>query len=458
MSLTSQQYAALSDDAYKEPRETGLDSRPADIGGITYKRLEYVDSPSGYQGIIYQRIDTNEIIVAHRGTETERELKQDGVYTDGGMVAARHNRQAAEAIELTKHALVYAQKLGKDGEALDVTVTGHSLGGNLAQVTAHHYGLKGETFNAYGAVSLDRRIPEGGVDVINHVMAGDAVSAASKHYGQVKLYAAPQEIATLEKAGYDNTRGVLDVRNPIVAKELGDSHRMHNFLPVDANGAPDRSVLENPKAQQLAHKFAPMIDKYRDDVEVLRGSVALGVRGNYGLADDGIDALRGTLAPGAGTKEMAAARWQEVRQRMEAEHQQQYVPPGWKIPLGASGSEVDAPATPRGRFGEPASASVPSDPLYQAIHSKLPAGTSPAEAMHATVEAKRAGIVRPDQLQSVTSHQDSVWIVGQTPGFRVKVDLSETVPPLQESIRQSQALDTQRSQPDMTQQPPARVM
>ncbi|MCD0264958.1 DUF2974 domain-containing protein, partial [Xanthomonas melonis] len=159
------------------------------MGGNIYIRLKYVDSPSGYQGVIYQRVDTNEIVVAHRGTETERELKQDGVYTDGGMVASRHNRQAAEAIELTKDALVYAQKIGKDGEVPAVTVTGHSLGGNLAQVTAHHFGLKGETFNAYGAVSLDRRIPEGGNAVINHVMAGDAVSAASKHYGQVKIYA-----------------------------------------------------------------------------------------------------------------------------------------------------------------------------------------------------------------------------------------------------------------------------
>lgn len=446
MSLTSQQYAALAKDAYDKPPETGVSSRPVDIGGITYKRLEYVDSPSGYQGIIYQRIDTNEIIVAHRGTETERELKQDGVYTDGGMVAARHNRQAAEAIELTKHALVYAQKLGKDGEALDVTVTGHSLGGNLAQVTAHHFGLKGETFNAYGAVSLDRRIPEGGNDVINHVMAGDAVSAGSKHYGQVKLYATQQEITTLEKAGYANDHSLLDVRNPAVVKPLADSHRMHNFLPVDANEAPDRSVLEDPKAQQLAHKFAPMIDKYRDDVEVLRGGLTLGARGGYGLAVDAIDRLRGPLETGAGTKEMAAARWQEVQQRMEAEHQQQYVPPGWKMPLGG------APE----RCVEPTPTSVPNDPLYQAIHSKLPAGTSPAEAMHATVEAKRVGILSVDQLQSVTAHQDAVWIAGQTPGFRVKVDLSEGVPPLQESIRQSQALDAQRAQPDMT--PPARVL
>lgn len=458
MSLTSEQYAALAKDSYDKPPETGENSRTVVIGDVSYKRLEYIDTPSGYQGIIYRRIDTNEIVVAHRGTETERELKQDGVYTDGGMVAARHNRQAAEAIELTRHALVYAQKIGKDGKAPEVTVTGHSLGGNLAQVTAHHFGLKGETFNAYGAVSLDRRIPEGGTDVINHVMAGDAVSAASKHYVQVKLYATQQEIATLEKAGYANDRSLLDARNPAVVKPLADSHRMHNFLPVDANDAPDRSVLEDPKAQQLAREYAPMIDKYRDDLEVLRGGLTLGARGGYGIAVDAIDRLRGPLDTGAGTTEMAAARWEEVRQRMQSEHAPTYVPPGWKIPLGPFDGEVDAPATPRGRFGEPVSASVPNDPLYQAIHSKLPAGTSPAEAMHATVEAKRVGILSVDQLQSVTAHQDAVWIVGQTPGFRVKVDLSEGVPPLQESIRQSQALDTQRSQPDMTPPTPTRVM
>ncbi|MFC0156304.1 DUF6792 domain-containing protein, partial [Xanthomonas dyei] len=143
MRITSQQYAALSDDVYKAPKETGPNSRPEEIGGIVYKRLKYVDSPSGYQGIVYQRVDTQEIIVAHRGTEPERQLKEDVVFADGGMVTSRHNNQAAEALELTNYALNYAHELGKGGKAPDVTVTGHSLGGDLAQVTAHHFGLKG---------------------------------------------------------------------------------------------------------------------------------------------------------------------------------------------------------------------------------------------------------------------------------------------------------------------------
>ncbi|MGV7180022.1 DUF6792 domain-containing protein, partial [Xanthomonas axonopodis] len=444
-----QQYAALADDIYQEPRETGPASRPVNIGGITYTRLEYVDSPSGYQGMVYQRVDTNEIIVAHRGTETERELKQDGVYTDGGMVAARHNRQAAEAIELTKHALVYAQKIGKDGEVPAITVTGHSLGGDLAQVTAHHFGLKGETFNAYGAVSLDRRIPEGGHAVINHVMAGDAVSAASKHYGQVRIYATPQEVATLQKAGYANDRSVLDDRNPLVAVELGDSHRMHNFLSVDGNGKTDRSVLEDPKSQQLAQQYAPMIDKYRDDVALMRGGLTLASRSAQSMnLPDAINHLRGTLAPGAGAAEMAAERWNQTQQLMEREDKPIYVAPGWKLPLGN---------TPE-RCVDPGAAAVSNDPLYRSIHSKLPQGTSDAVAMHATVEAKRAGIVDVNQLRSVTVQDGNAWIVGNTPGFRTKVDLAAEAPPLQESQQQLRALEAQRAQPEMTAPTPTRVM
>ncbi|MBB5521186.1 hypothetical protein FHR61_001012 [Xanthomonas arboricola] len=342
-----------------------------------------------------------------------------------------------------------AERQGKrDRHKPEVTVTGHSLGGDLAQVTAHHFGLKGETFNAYGAVSLDRRIPEGGTDVINHVMAGDAVSAASKHYGQVKVYASSREIALLEQAGYDNTHSALDARNPAVAIPLGDSHRIHNFLPVDGNGKPDRSVLEDPKSQQLAQQYAPMIDKYRDDVALLRGGLTLASRGMQSMnVVDGINHLRDPLAPGTGAAEMAAERWKETQQRMEREDKPVYVAPGWKLPLGT---------TPE-RYVDPDATALSNDPLYRSIHSKLPQGTTDAVALHATVEAKRAGIVNVDQLRSVTVQDGNAWIVGNTPGFRAKVDLAAEVPPVQESSRQSQALDTQRSQ-EISQPSPARVL
>ncbi|OQP78095.1 hypothetical protein IM53_012240 [Xanthomonas phaseoli pv. dieffenbachiae] len=99
-----------------------------------------------------------------------------------------------------------------------------------------------------------------------------------------------------------------------------------------------------------------------------------------------------------------------------------------------------------------------NDPLYRSIHSKLPEGTSDAVAMHATVEAKRAGIVDVNQLRSVTVHDGSAWIVGNTPGFRTKVDLAAEAPSLQESQQQLRTLDAQRAQPEMTAQTPTRVI
>lgn len=87
----------------------GERSKPLDIGGVSYKRLSYMDSISGYQGMLYQRLDTNELIVAHRGSEFDREPWRDGLVADGGMVAARHNAQAADAIEFTRHALETAE-------------------------------------------------------------------------------------------------------------------------------------------------------------------------------------------------------------------------------------------------------------------------------------------------------------------------------------------------------------
>jgi len=424
MSLTSQQYAALANDVYQKPRETGEDSGPVTIGGVSYKRLEYMDSPSGYQGIIYRRIDTGEIVVAHRGTEFDRQPGQDGLLADGGMVFARHNAQAADAIELTRHALEIAESRARhDDHRPEVTVTGHSLGGGLAEITAHHFGLKGETFNGYGAVSLDRRIPEGGHDVINHVMAGDPVSAASRHYGQVRVYATEQEIARLERAGYDDHRSGL--RNPISAAKglVTDSHTIYNFLPVDKEGKPKHSVLEDATAQHLAQRHAPMIERYRDDVAALRIGVTLGARGWGGLLQDGIADLRGPLAPGAGRDSIGVPTWSEHMQRLHLPRMENGEPQGWRAPLKVPEPSGMAPADPQQQH----------DPLYQMLKSKLPAGITDAAVSHVASQARREGMERPDQIKAVTLLEGgSAWIEGSTPGYRVKVDLSGTPPVVQE--------------------------
>jgi len=316
MSTTSQDYADLARDSY-DPRAVTAKNESVTIGQHKYSVLAYRDNlATGYQGTIYQRVDTGEIIVAHRGTEFDREALKDGLLADGGMVFNRSNLQVPDAIELTRKALHLANSQASDfnGHPPPVTVTGHSLGGTLAQVTAHHFDLRGETFNAYGANSLGLRIPEGGNAVTNHVMAGDMVSAGSGHYGQVKVYAEPQEIAGLAAKGFDNTthwsdrlRGYSPVNfatgttppNTVgAAISLADSHKMHHFVNTDGAGKPDHSVLNDSTAIKRAQTNATAIDEYRGNVRSTRGALSAVSRNPVETVIDGVNAIRGPLPPG----------------------------------------------------------------------------------------------------------------------------------------------------------------
>ena len=97
MTLTPQQYADLSDHTY-DRNKVGLHhlvGKEVQINLHRYEILEHFNNPrTGYQGTIYRHLATDEIVVAHRGTEFDREALRDGVIADGGMVLARTNSQA----------------------------------------------------------------------------------------------------------------------------------------------------------------------------------------------------------------------------------------------------------------------------------------------------------------------------------------------------------------------------
>jgi Lipase (class 3) len=267
MTISSRDYAALSEHSYRHPQTPANDS--VKIEGVDYRILANSDQRNGYQGTIYQRLDTREIVVAHRGTEPNRsagETFRDLVRTDGGMVTHSINNQSQDTPP--------------------VTVTGHSLGGTLAQITAHRFDLHGETFNAYGAAALRQGVPEGGNNVINHVRATDVVSAGAPHYGQVRIYATQQDVDALNNAGYNNRETRWDLRNPLgVAASRGlAAHELGPFIR-EGGGGP----LMTEANQQLAQDRHNQIDKYRDDVQAIRTGITLG----SDATRDGINIMRG---------------------------------------------------------------------------------------------------------------------------------------------------------------------
>ena len=160
MPLTHRDYAALSADAYEDHkvgRRAPGQEEVVPLNGHNYKVLEHVNNrQNGYQGTIYQREDTGEIIVSHRGTE---EILQDAVLADGGMVLARYNLQANDAIALTQRAVALSKHIGEnEGRAPEVSVTGHSLGGALAQVTATGDYLARMDTDGDGRVSVEEYV------------------------------------------------------------------------------------------------------------------------------------------------------------------------------------------------------------------------------------------------------------------------------------------------------------
>jgi hypothetical protein len=74
MSIDTQERALLSADAYKDRSHYVGITQEVEINGFHYAVLAVESNwRTGYQGVAYQRKDTGEVIIAHRGTESVRD-------------------------------------------------------------------------------------------------------------------------------------------------------------------------------------------------------------------------------------------------------------------------------------------------------------------------------------------------------------------------------------------------
>ncbi|MDA7418422.1 DUF2974 domain-containing protein [Xenophilus arseniciresistens] len=257
--------ARLASDSYRDRSKELLSGEDVAISGVKYTILAVADDPkTGFQGTAYRRTDgTGQVIIAHRGTEPSMK----DAATDLGMVFHGRNNQLDEAMKFTELAMALArQEAQKKGEPLSLSITGHSLGGTLAQITAAKYGVPAQTFNAYGPGGLTN-LGRYGVDVhasfpniVNHVRATDVVGAGGHHLGQVKTYAAAQDIEGLQRGRYIGSS--LLPANPLLAAELS-AHSIANFLP--ANKILGESVMSEAN-EARARAYAGPIAQYRSDV------------------------------------------------------------------------------------------------------------------------------------------------------------------------------------------------
>jgi Lipase (class 3) len=288
--MTTKNYAELAEDSYRDRPDGAM----LTLGDNKYKILKHVEDPkTGYAGTIYQDVSSRQIIVAHRGTEPS---KPQDLFTDLKMVTHGVNNQLPRAMELTtlagKFANVEEQKTGKRPE---VSVTGHSLGGTLAELTAFHKNYPGHSFNGYGAVEVEPRMSEGqnSHNFKAHYRVTDVVGTGGRHYGESIPYATKRDTELLMiDAKYDNKRGGFfddRDRNPFAALTARGgglaSHDMGAFIRgSDATGP----ALLTDEARARAQKLDPAADRFAADVRLIRAGGGVVLKGLVDEIDKGV--------------------------------------------------------------------------------------------------------------------------------------------------------------------------
>ena len=264
--LNSQDFALLSDHIYGKKDENGVKrlvfdnekNKEITLNGIKYAVERISDNPkNGYFGAIYRRLDTNELVVVHRGTEFETRQDREA---DMRMVKSHTNPQYNDARALTEVANAMAKHNGAK-----IYQTGHSLGGALAQLCGNRYGQRTETFNAFGAAGLKEALPINPLAdrlIINHRMGGDYVSSASNHLGRSILYTTKNEVDNLRKGGFA-TQDTSDDNFLANKWNLYSSHAINNFTPEKG-----LSVLSpHSPAHQLAEENMAMLSRFNNLVK-----------------------------------------------------------------------------------------------------------------------------------------------------------------------------------------------
>lgn len=156
--------------------------------GATWVLKDFKDDPqTDYQGAIFVNVATNQVVLANRGSESTVDLGNDLAIGRAALPS-----QYASAESAYTMASNIAISLGVP--ASSVVITGHSLGGSLAQMLgAAHHDNPTTTFNAYGVGNVlpVLGIPTGSFNnITNNVMRFDPISGlpGSNMIGQTTQY------------------------------------------------------------------------------------------------------------------------------------------------------------------------------------------------------------------------------------------------------------------------------
>jgi Ca2+-binding RTX toxin-like protein len=260
-------YAYLSDVIYDvKAEDLPRDALYQDPSGSRWKLVHFEDGGlNGYQGGVFVNVDTNEVVLANRGTSI---TSPSDVATDLIMSVGLLPSQFDSAKAAYNAAVDFSELLGY-GPA-NVTVTGHSLGGSIAQYLGALNGCVTETFNAYGIGNV---LEQNNIQVLdpskitNHVLDADYVSSAagSSMLGTTLNY------RTGVDAFYNSLIGKIygAIRPSDWLEYLYSAHKIENFVseeraaqsgtPVTIDVTPASAWHLSPQMLQVLFAINPLV-------------------------------------------------------------------------------------------------------------------------------------------------------------------------------------------------------
>lgn len=168
---------------------------------------------SGFDGAVYLNTKTGQLVVAFRGTEFTADERgwRDAIKNDVlGFGYNKEPEQYKDAENVLKEAIkilnrgewintITDERYTFSSDPSNLIITGHSLGGGLAQLIGAQDAYKQyevHTFNAIGVAqmvdNLDNKdgfkFSHNYSNIHNHVISKDFISTIYDHLGEVKIY------------------------------------------------------------------------------------------------------------------------------------------------------------------------------------------------------------------------------------------------------------------------------